>query len=120
MDVLENLTAGFFYYQIAILLTVIGLFIVVAYGNLIKKIIGLGIFQGAVFIHFILLASVRGGVPPILSETETVFVNPLPHVLILTAIVVAIATASLAFALIIQIHRGWGETDEDRINEARE
>ena len=110
--------AGFVHYGAAILLTVVGLFIVIAYGNLIKKLIGLGIFQGAVFVHFILLAHVRGGAPPIVTaaaDAGAAFANPLPHVLILTAIVVAIATASLAFALIIQVHHGWGETDEDLI-----
>ncbi len=102
-------------YWIVVVLMMIGFFIIVARGNLIKKIIGLNIFQTSVFIFYISLAKVDGGTAPILIEDVTLYANPLPHVLILTAIVVGVAMTALALALVVRINEAYGTIDEDEI-----
>lgn len=106
---------GLFNDWIVIVLMMIGLYIVIAHGNLIKKIIGLIIFQTSVFIFYISLAKVEGGTAPILVDDITLYSNPLPHVLILTAIVVGIATTALALSLVVRIKEAYGSIEEDEI-----
>lgn len=112
------LLASLYNYWIVIALMMIGLYMVIAQGNLIKKIIGLNIFQTSVFIFYISVGKVDGGSAPILSEGESLYSNPLPHVLILTAIVVGIATTALALALVIRIKRAYGSVEERDIQAA--
>ena len=107
-------------YWVVIALMMIGLYIVIAQGNLVKKIIGLNIFQTSVFIFYISVGKVDGGHAPILTEGESLYSNPLPHVLILTAIVVGIATTALALALTIRIKRAYGSIEEQDIQAAEE
>lgn len=104
-----------FNYWVVIVLMMLGFFIVIAQPNLVKKLIGLNIFQTSVFILYISSGKVIGGSAPILSEAITVYSNPLPHVLILTAIVVGIATTSVGLALVIRIHAAYGSVDENEI-----
>jgi len=108
---------GLFNNWIVIVLMMIGLYIVIAHGNLIKKIIGLTIFQTSVFIFYISMAKVDGGTAPILADNITKYSNPLPHVLILTAIVVGIATTALGLALIVRIKEAYGSIEEEDIQE---
>tara|TARA_B100000902_G_scaffold357221_1_gene371518 strand:+ start:1165 stop:1488 length:324 start_codon:yes stop_codon:yes gene_type:complete len=103
-------------YILNMTLFLIGLFIIIRESNLIKKVIGLNIFQSSVFIFYILISKVEGGVPPIINADQSIYSNPLPHVLILTAIVVSIATTSLALALIIKIKDKHGTIEEDDID----
>ncbi|WP_299595305.1 cation:proton antiporter subunit C [uncultured Microbulbifer sp.] len=114
------LLASHYNYWIVIALMMIGLYMVIAQGNLVKKIIGLNIFQTSVFIFYISVGKVDGGGAPILNEGEVLYSNPLPHVLILTAIVVGIATTALALALIIRIKRAYGSIEERDIQAAEE
>lgn len=100
-------------YWIVILLMMTGLYIVISCRNLMKKIIGLNIFQASVFILYISIAKVTGGTAPILEPGIHTYSNPLPHVLILTAIVVGVATTALGLALIVRIHRSYGTIEED-------
>ena len=109
------LLASHYNYWIVIALMMIGLYMVIAQGNLVKKIIGLNIFQTSVFIFYISVGKVDGGAAPILTEGEALYSNPLPHVLILTAIVVGIATTALALALTIRIKRAYGSIEESDI-----
>ena len=88
---------------------------VIAHGNLIKKIVGLSIFQTSVFIFYISTAKVDGGTAPILAEGIEQYSNPLPHVLILTAIVVGIATTALGLALAVRIKEAYGSIEEESI-----
>ena len=104
---------GQYIYWITALLMSISLYIIVAYPNLIKKLIGLALFQVSVFILFILIAKVDMGVAPILTETTQPYSNPLPHVLILTAIVVSISSTALGLSLIVRIHDTWHSLDEE-------
>lgn len=104
-------------YWIVIVLMMIGFYIVIAQSNLVKKIIGLNIFQTSVFIFYISAGKVDGGTAPILVEGATVYSNPLPHVLILTAIVVGIATTALALALVMRIREAYGTVDELEIQQ---
>ena len=92
-----------------------GLFIVIARGNLIKKLVGLGIFQTSVYLLYIAPGKLIGGTAPILSDAFTVYSNPLPHVLILTAIVVGVATLALGLALVVRIREAYGSIEEDEI-----
>ena len=96
---------------------VAGLFIVIARSNLIKKLIGLSIFQTSVYILYIAPGKLIGGTAPILSPNYTVYSNPLPHVLILTAIVVGVATLALGLALAVRIREAYGSIEEDEILE---
>ena len=108
---------GHFNYWIAIGLMMVGFYIVVARGNLVKKMVGLNIFQAAVFLLYISIAKVQGGTAPILAENVTVYSNPLPHVLILTAIVVAVSTSALGLALVVRINEAYGSVEEDEIHD---
>jgi multicomponent Na+:H+ antiporter subunit C len=107
-------------YIIVIILMMTGLFIVISRPNLIKKLIGLSIFQTSVFIFYISLGKVAGGTAPILDGNPgTLYSNPLPHVLILTAIVVGVATTALGLALILRINEAFGSIEEDDIIAAK-
>ena len=107
-------------YIIVIILMMTGLFIVIARANLIKKLIGLSIFQTSVFLFYISLGKVAGGTAPILDGNPgTLYSNPLPHVLILTAIVVGVATTALGLALILRINEAFGSIEEDDIIAAK-
>ena len=107
---------GHLNYWLFVILMLTGLYIVVARGNLLKKIVGLNIFQVAVFMLYISMGKVAGGTAPILTGTAgEAYSNPLPHVLILTAIVVGIATTSLGLALIVRINETYGPIEEDEI-----
>ena len=106
---------GHYNYWIVVVLMMIGFYIVIAHGNLIKKIVGLSIFQTSVFIFYISMAKVDGGTAPILADGIEQYSNPLPHVLILTAIVVGIATTALGLALAVRIKEAYGSIEEDDI-----
>ncbi len=103
-------------YWIVIALMMIGLYTMISRGNLIKKIVGLNIFQTSVFLLYISLGFVRDGSAPILSEGVELYSNPLPHVLILTAIVVGVATTALGLALVVRIKEAYGTVEEDELN----
>ena len=104
-------------YWIVVALMMVGFFIVIAQGNLVKKIVGLNIFQTSVFILYISAGKINGGSAPILNDNITVYSNPLPHVLILTAIVVGIATTALGLALVIRINKAYGTIEESEIQQ---
>ena len=106
---------GLLNYWVVVVLMMIGLYIVIAHGNLVKKIVGLTIFQTAVFIFYISMAKIKGGTAPILVEGASQYSNPLPHVLILTAIVVGIATTALGLALAVRIKEAYGSIEEEDI-----
>lgn len=108
---------GLYNYWIVVFLMMAGFYTVIARGNLIKKIVGLNIFQTSVFILYISAGKVEGGTAPILDESITVYSNPLPHALILTAIVVGVATTSLGLALVVRIREAYGTIEEDEIQE---
>lgn len=108
---------GLYNYWIVIVLMMTGFYVVISRGNLIKKIVGLNIFQTSVFILYITMGKVEGGTAPIITEGVTVYSNPLPHVLILTAIVVGVATTALGLALIVRIREAYGTVEEDEIQQ---
>ena len=107
--------SGLFNYWIVVVLMMTGFFIVISRGNLIKKIVGLNIFQASVFILYISMGKVDDGTAPILDDRFSVYSNPLPHVLILTAIVVGVATSALGLALVVRIREAYGTIEEDEI-----
>ncbi|MDC0644738.1 cation:proton antiporter subunit C [Alphaproteobacteria bacterium] len=112
--------ASIWNYLIVILLMMMGLFIVISHENLVKKLVGLSIFQTSVFLFYITLGRVSGGTAPVLTDApDTVYSNPLPHVLILTAIVVGVATIALGLALILRINEAFGSIEEDEILAAK-
>lgn len=111
---------GHLYYWLFIVLMMTGFYVVVARGNLVKKVVGLNVFQTAVFMFYISIGKIAGGTAPIFPtdmniDPQVIYSNPLPHVLILTAIVVGIATTSLALALIIRIREEFQTIEEDEL-----
>ncbi len=107
--------AANFTYWITIFIAIVGLYIVIARGNLIKKLVGLSIFQTSVYLLYIAPGKLIGGTAPIYSESFQIYSNPLPHVLILTAIVVGVATLALGLALVVRIREAYGSIEEDEI-----
>lgn len=110
-----NYAAAHYNYWASILLLAAGFYIVISRGNLIKKIVGLNLFQVSVFMLYISLGKVAGGTAPILTGKPEIFSNPLPHVLILTAIVVGVATTAIGLALAVRIKYAYGTIEEDEI-----
>ncbi|MEL0021065.1 MAG: cation:proton antiporter subunit C [Rickettsiales bacterium] len=108
---------GLYDFWIVVALMMAGLYIVISRGNLVKQMVGLGIFQASVFILYIAMGKVEGGTAPIIAEGITTYSNPLPHVLILTAIVVGVATLAVGLALIVRIYEAHGTIEEDEIRE---
>ena len=106
---------SYYNYFITIFLMSCGLYIVVARDNMVKKLVGLGMFQTSVYLLYLSPAKILGGTPPILAEGFEVYSNPLPHVLILTAIVVGVATLGLGLALVVRINEAYGSIEEDDI-----
>ena len=105
---------------IYVVLMMIGFYIVISQANLIKKVVGLNVFQVSVFVFYISMSKVRGGTAPILAEGIEVYTNPLPHVLILTAIVVGVATTALALGLVVRIRDAYDTIESDEIIEVEE
>jgi multicomponent Na+:H+ antiporter subunit C len=106
---------GSFSYAVTVLLMVAGLYIVIARNNLIKKLVGLSIFQTAVYLLYVAPGKLVGGAAPIIAPGFQIYSNPLPHVLILTAIVVGIATMALGLALVVRIREAYDSIEEDDI-----
>lgn len=102
-------------YLITIFLMIGGLYVVIAHGNMIKKLVGLSLFQTSVYLLYLSPGKIIGGTAPILDPAFKVYSNPLPHVLILTAIVVGVATLALGLALVVRIHEAYGTIEEDEI-----
>ncbi len=115
MDVL-----GHYNYWISIALMMTGFYLVIARANLIKKLVGLNVFQTAVFLLYISIGKVSGGTAPIAKEGFTLYSNPLPSVLTLTAIVVAVSTTAVALAILVRIRETYGTVEEDEILEQDE
>ena len=114
LDVLGGFLAHYNQY-ITIFLMVSGLYIVIARGNMVKKLVGLSLFQTSVYLLYISAGKVAGGTAPIINPRFTVYSHPLPHVLILTAIVVGVATLALGLALCVRIHEAYGSVEEAEI-----
>jgi multicomponent Na+:H+ antiporter subunit C len=106
-------------YWVVIVLMMIGLYTVVARENLVKKLIGLSLFQVSVIVFVVAMGRVQGGTAPILVEGalpgEVVYANPLPHTLMLTAIVVSVAVTAVGLALVMRIQEAYGTVEEDEI-----
>jgi len=110
---------GLYNYWVFAILLMVGFYAVIAKSNLIKKLLGLSIFQSAVFLLYITMDKVDGGTAPIIQEgvTDQIFSNPLPQVLILTAIVVGISTTALGMAIIVRINEAYGTIEETELQE---
>jgi multicomponent Na+:H+ antiporter subunit C len=108
---------GVWNYWIVFILMMIGLYIVISKKSLLKKIVGLAIFQTSVFLLYITFGKIAGGTAPILTDNvNEIYSNPLPHVLILTAIVVGVATTALGLALTVRINKAYETINEDEIS----
>jgi len=103
----------YYNYWVVVFLMMAGFYIVISANNLVKKIVGLNIFQTSVFMLYISMGKVTGGTAPIVAEGVTQYSNPLPHVLILTAIVVGVATTAVGLSLIVRIKRAYGTVEEN-------
>ncbi len=109
---------GHYNYWIVVVLMMIGFYIMISRGNLVKKLVGLSVFQTSMMILYISMGKIFGGTPPILLEggEDVVYSNPLPSVLILTAIVVGVATLAVGLALVVRIKEAYGTVEEDEIH----
>lgn len=107
---------GVWNYLIIIFLMMTGLYMVISCSNLIKKMIGLNVFQTSVFFLYISFGYIEGAAGPVLVEGQELYSNPLPHVLILTAIVVGVATTAVGLALTVRIKESFGTIDEDELH----
>lgn len=103
----------YYNYWVVVFLMMAGFYIVISANNLVKKIVGLNIFQTSVFMLYISMGKVSGGTAPIVAEGVSQYSNPLPHVLILTAIVVGVATTAVGLSLIVRIKRAYGTVEEN-------
>lgn len=107
--------ASHYVYWVLFAIMMTGLYIVISHGNLIKKLIGLSVFQVGIFLFFISLGKVTGGTAPIIGDGRQTYSNPLPQVLILTAIVVGVATLAVGLALGVRIFEAYGTVEEDDV-----
>ncbi|MCG8314998.1 MAG: cation:proton antiporter subunit C [Pseudomonadales bacterium] len=108
-----NFIIDYYNYWIVVFLMMSGFYIVISANNLVKKVVGLNIFQTSVFMLYITMGKVSGGTAPIVVEGVTQYSNPLPHVLILTAIVVGVATTAVGLSLIVRIKKAYGTVEEN-------
>lgn len=108
---------GIYYYWVFAILLMIGFYAVTAKLNLVKKLIGLTLFQAAVFLLYIIMGKMEGGTAPIYAASAEAFSSPLPQVLILTAIVVGISTTALGLGIVVRIKEEYGSIQEDEIQE---
>ena len=110
---------GLFNYWVFAILLMIGFYAVIAKPNLVKKLLGLTLFQASVFLLYITMGRIDGGTAPIFSKAAdtVVYSNPLPQVLILTAIVVGISTTALGLGIVVRIREEYGSIEEDEIAE---
>lgn len=125
-DLLTFIVAKYNYWA-ALILMLIGLFGMIGKNNLLKKIIGMSIFQSAIILFYVSIGDKRGASIPIILHGHgdtahqlidpTKYANPLPHVLMLTAIVVGVATLGVALAVLQKIYRVHGTIEEDEILE---
>lgn len=109
---------GLWNYWAAIVLMMIGLYTLISRRNLVKKLMGLNIFQVSVIMYYVSMGKVDGGTAPILKEGASItdYSNPIPHVLMLTAIVVGVATMALGLAIVIRIREAYGTVDENELD----
>jgi multicomponent Na+:H+ antiporter subunit C len=107
--------AAHYNYWVTIFLMGSGIYIVAARSNMIKTLVGLGIFQSSVYLLYLTPGKVIGATPPIIDPDYGHYSNPLPHVLILTAIVVGVATLALGLAIVVRIHEAFRTIEEDEI-----
>jgi multicomponent Na+:H+ antiporter subunit C len=108
-------------YWVAIALLMVGLYTMIAQRNLVKKLVGMTIFQTAIILFFLLLSVKRDATLPIIDaggSDPARYMNPLPHVLMLTAIVVAVATSGMALAIVVRLYARYGSVEEDVVTEA--
>lgn len=108
---------GLWNYWVVIILMMTGLYVVIAKGNLVKKMIGLNVFQVSVIMLYVCMGKIEDGTAPILADGFEVYSNPVPHVLMLTAIVVGVATTALGMSFIVRIHEAYGTIEEDEIQD---
>ncbi len=110
-----NQFLGLYNYWIVVFLMMTGFYVVISSSNMVRTVIGLNVFQTSVFLLYITMGKVEGATAPILVDGVTNYSNPLPSVLMLTAIVVGVATTAVALALVVRIQEAYGSIEEDEI-----
>ena len=108
---------GLYNYWIVIFLMMTGFYAIISHANMVKKLIGLSVFQTSVILMYVSMGKVQGGTAPILHDGAHLYSNPLPHVLMLTAIGVGVATMAVGLALVIRIRDAYGTIEEHEIHE---
>jgi len=103
-------------YWACIALMLAGFYGVMAKANLVKKAIALGLFQTGILVFYITIGKVEGGTAPVNAAQGALYTNPLPHALMLTAIVVGVSTLAVALAIIVNIRERFGTVDEHELH----
>ena len=106
---------SYYPYWMAIVLMMTGFYTVMATSNLVKKLIGLSMFQTSVLLFYVSASKIKFGVAPVYTEGAEIYSNPLPHVLMLTAIVVGLSTLAVGLAIVVRIRGSYGTIEEDEI-----
>lgn len=121
MSDMEQIVFGHWNIYLVIVLMMLGFYTLIARGNMVKKMVGLNVFQTSAFIFYISMGKINNSTAPILLDDPlAVYANPLPHVLILTAIVVGVATTAVGYALIVRIYESFGTIEDDEIADLME
>lgn len=118
MDVLNNFLATKGIYSLVLILLFLGMYGMIVSNNYMKKMMAMNVMQVAVIFFFLCFAQKEGGMIPILDGVTTnpdLYINPLPHALMLTAIVVSLGTTGVAIALLMRIKETFGSVEEDEI-----
>ena len=118
LDVINNFLATKGIYSLVLILMFLGMFGMIISNNYMKKMMAMNVMQVAVILFFLCFAQKFGGMIPILNGVTTdpsLYINPLPHALMLTAIVVSLGTTGVAIALLMRIKETYGSVEEDEI-----
>lgn len=103
------------FYAMTIIIFLIGFWIMLSHGNLIKKIIGMNIMESAIFLFFVAIGYVKDGVAPIVDQPDAIYINPLPSALIMTGIIVSVSVTAFALAIIVKLYQHYGTVNIDEI-----
>ena len=118
LDMINNFLAAKGIYSLVLILMFLGMFGMIVANNYMKKMMAMNVMQVAVILFFLCFAQKTGGMIPILNGVTTdpsLYINPLPHALMLTAIVVSLGTTGVAIALLMRIKETYGSVEEDDI-----
>ncbi len=124
MDIYIKVIANYPYF-VSVILFSIGCYMILSQSNLVKKVIGINIMESAIFLFFVAIGNIRGGLPPVLShyqsgpDPQAVYINPLPSALVLTGIVVSLSVTAFALSIVVKLYNYYGTIETTEIIKLR-